>query len=462
MNVTRLLTANLAGEAEPLLDLVNAYFQEAMVFGRMCRTDEWDFDGGKQHSRVRYYCEAREIPFLKVTAVLEDTIGLQFTDAAAQIPYRHVGATWPPGCPLAGHVTVPSKLSPFTWLSTFFVHWNLVPDDDSAREGEYFRVLRSTLWICHESGLRAAVDYVADLVETGQVVSVFSAIMVVAQLIIVSARTDSPQELVASLMDGRLPRKPDEWLIFYPTLENAEPVRLTADGRAAVESLVVRGWSQVEKTRAASSLDEWLSSVAALQGLLTLVMHSVAMAVANPSTALRAVVSQFEELSADIFAATVDMEVGLEGNAGLPQFLSYQRDLEKHFLNRGDTSGRRFRRERLLLPLPIYGSSDELPPDWGEPSWRIALPWKSCHSFVDELLAGPDPTGPLPRGSWARPLKGDALRQALTLHPEHPPYWKALAQELRSAGRPRAAKAALLVSKRMSQRTVEQGWEPRS
>ncbi|MFF7701395.1 hypothetical protein [Streptomyces lydicus] len=446
MNAAGLLTADEPETVDPLLDVVNGLLHEVCVFGRMCRLwGDMDDDATDQKARTRYYLDRRQMGLLQVTAALEDTIGLRFKDTA-HLPYRHIDATWPSGQPLAGYASTPPGVSPFSWLLDFFTHWNMLLDDEFAEDGHFLRVLRSALWICNTSGLHAAVNYVADLVETGQVVNTEAAAKAASFLLIAGSRTASPQELVASITEGRLPQNRQQWLVFCPTLEDPQGVRLSKEASAAVESLVTRGRHLVEQAHAATTLDEWLSTLAALEGVLKLVQMTVYWVVESPSVALQSILSQFEETRCDIAAAWVDMELGSGRDAGIPGFQDFQRGVEETFVNEGDTSGQRFRRERLLLPPDIYASPvDSLSSDWSEPSWRIAVAWEACHSWAPISTTGPLPPDRGPDTIEHRPLRGSHLRKSLALHPERPQHWQALGSELRAAGWLRAAEGAFAV-----------------
>ncbi|MFJ1707464.1 hypothetical protein [Kitasatospora sp. NPDC088346] len=450
MNTASLLTAGEPEDVEPLLEVVNGLLHEVCVFGRMCRL--WgDMDAeAEQKERVRYFMDRRHKSLGQITAVLGDAIGLRFADTA-HLPYRHIQYTWPPGQPLAGYVSTTSGVSPYVWLSDFFSHWWMLLDEEFSEDGHFLRVLRSALWVCDTSGLCAALDYVADLVVTGQVVEAGAAAKAAVYLLVAGSRTDSPQELVASITGGRLPQSREEWLVFYPALGDLEGFRLSREAGAALESLVVRGWSLVEHARAATSLDEWLSSLAALEGFLKFVGLTASLVVSSPSTALRAILSQFEEIVCDITVAWVDMELDSGPDSGMRGFLRFAHGVEESLTRQGDTASQRFRRERLLLPPSIYSSSaDSLPPEWNEPpTWRIAVAWEACHG--SDPSSAPTSLWPArePDMSEGLPLQGTHLRQALALHPERPQNWQALASALLASGWPRAADAAFAVADHM-------------
>ncbi|MEV4443323.1 hypothetical protein AB0K09_30865 [Streptomyces sp. NPDC049577] len=467
MSGPALLTADEPEEAAPLLEPANALLDELVAFGRFCREDHareagtGTGDGAvhRQPVRVRRYLARREIPVCVVTLTLQETIGLRFADGV-RLPYRHNSATWPAGQPLAGHTSVPPGQAPFGWLRTFFSHWAMIPDDGPAVEGEFHRLLRSALWICHTSGTRPAVEYLADLVESGQVVNSLSAAWAAHALLAADSRTGSPEELVASLMEGRLPREPRDWLVFYPSLGDSGPVALSREGRAAVESLVVRGWRLVDETRAAPTLDAWLSRLAALDGVLRFVRRTVTWSVAEVSLPLQAILSQFEELNADIAAAVFSIEAGESIGAGVPGFREHQQGVEQISRNSGDATGGRFRRERLLLPPSVYETVDEPPwPDWSEPGRHIEVPWRICHGRTEEPPPGPRAgrrrlfPGRRPRPASVR----EDPSRALALYPEDPRLWLTLHERLRSAGHHRSAGAARQLSERMARRAAAGG-----
>src|SRR5262249_25071542 len=148
-------------------------------------------------------------------------------------------------------------------VRSFLSNWGMVADSDSSGTeefpGEFFRILRSALWVHHASGMISAIDYILDLVDGGHVSYPPAAGQAASYLLRADAHVGSPDEVVPRLMEGAEPSNRMGWLVFFPTLDGLTAEPLSSSGRAALERLITRGWELIARTRSASTLDDWLS-----------------------------------------------------------------------------------------------------------------------------------------------------------------------------------------------------------
>jgi hypothetical protein len=153
------------------------------------------------------------------------------------------------------------------------------------------------------------------------------------------------------------------------------------------------GWNAVDRAPEATTVDDWLSGLAALAKTLGFIHWTITWSIGSMPTAVQAILSQFEEPCADVPVAMMNMELGERRGGGLPGFHAYERDLQKKYEEQGDTLGQRFRRERLLLPSGLPSSATATHGE-NAPSRRIAVPWTLCHILSIDAPGLVQPHGP--------------------------------------------------------------------
>jgi hypothetical protein len=463
------------GSEDPIVELTGCFLAELTFFGRSC---QFHHPSSRQSEAVQRYCARREVPIRTLVAVLEEKTGLRFDDA--NLPYRYDAATWPTDQPLAGHTGDNPDLKPGQWLAAVFSNWKAIAHSEAPERTEMYRVLRSALWVCHRSGVTAALRYVLDLVQNGQVLDVRAAAWGVSRVLIASSRTPDPEQLVSRLMDGGVPDTPRDWLAFTPGEDCwLEPAHICAEARAGLESLVEHGWALVGRARSATTLDDWLSAILAVHGSLMFIADVIRLTLGEPPTEVAALLSQFEELWCDVGTAIVCLEIGEQAGMGVRGFVEYERGLEQQFRDAGDRTGQRFRRERLLLPAGMMDGADTQ--HWTMPSWRIGIPWIIGHTsvtdpreFVPDMATAyqhyKDGETALTRSVlddvlrqrpwndavywlYAMTYQSDGDQQAaldstipmVALRPEHHETWELLGRSLDALGRRQSAAITLLM-----------------
>lgn len=365
------------GPEDALLALAHSYLTDLQLFGSSCQRTDRDAQG----PAITGYIYERQYVLRRFFILLQQETGLRF--AEADVPYRHIRATWPHDVPLAGYIREDPDLTPSRWLATVFWNWRMYASSQDATASEFHRIFRSALWVCSRHGVGAAVRYVTDLVLTGQTVDIETAAWSVGRIAIASTDTPDPTRLVDRLIRGGIPAAPDGWIDFAPSdeLDALRPGRPSAVLAQAIEALIERGWALIRATRTAVSAVDWLSTLLATEGLLTFTDTFIRTTVENVPIAVKAILSQFEEILADIPVVLMVVHNELARGRSIDAVIAYQREIEHRMRARGDLDGIRFRSERLLVPTKIL----EAGPDeaWRLPDWRMGTPWIITHTFPD-------------------------------------------------------------------------------
>ncbi len=356
---------------DPFMKLLDLFFAELAFLGRTCQRWSSAEPGGR--ALITRYVEQREIPLRAMVAMMEEECGLRFT--GMRLPYRHNSATWPPDHAMAGYTDKAPVPSPSQWLASVFSNWRTLAHESSSMS-EIGTVFRSALWVCQHSGVDAALRFVVDLVDTGQVLDVRAAAWATSRIAIGGSLADEPEGIVSRLVEGGAPTDSPGWLFLVPSEECwREPARPSSVVARALESLIAHGWTLVDRARAATTLDDWLPLTVGLDGTLRFIADVVTLTLGEVPTEVAAILSQFEELWCDVSVAVTNLEIAENGGtgAGVAGMVAYERGLQQRFQSAGDDSGLRFQRERLLLPPSVLADGETA--DWVRPSWRVGLPW---------------------------------------------------------------------------------------
>jgi hypothetical protein len=364
-----------------LVRIAEELYAEAETFGKFIDLDTYRFDGASASPAsgldekqldddkpngtdtsddpvhaIRAYLAGRSLVLPALLDALEETARPRFRPA---VPYRFGLGTRPAGAPLAGWtdpVTQPSAV-----VSSMFSTWIAVASSEEFQQAEFNRTLRSMLWVLAHSGVTAAFDYLLALCLHGHVSSTLAAGRAGAFLMTGLSQVQSHDELLGRLYGGAVPTEDKDWLVPYPIEEWFEPASPTADTSAAVGSMLECLLQVLDEVRAAATIDDWLGRLGGLRAGLEMFHWLVKYAVPQPSLALQSVISQFEEISADIPVLLSDLSLG-----ALEPGIEYQARLAAPYPDR-------FAGERQLIPQ--HAMCRPAPPGWSAPSRTAALPF---------------------------------------------------------------------------------------
>jgi hypothetical protein len=381
-----LLSADSAPGSDVLLPIIETLYREALTASTYNVSMGRSIIGFPRAS----YRERRGHVLYRISAALEHEIGLR--PGPARTPFCATFSNVENGDPLGGYIGEVAGYPVPRWLGEFFARWEGVdavgaswqqrgntPDqvDHNTAFVEGARLTRAALWHVFSSesrdAVRVAVQYVVELTATGQARSLRGAALAIAWLLRCAGEdSGSPVDLAAALFGGRAPDTLQEWVRKPLSLPELRIGRLSNTAQRAVSWLVQYTWATVERTRAASDLDEWFIAVASA-GCITGCVHAALGWVAGEvPLGLRATRSQFSELNAD---CSPWLAMFFVDASGMPAVVRLSRDMADDFRRRGDTSGQRFARERLLIPRPLVDSEHPLPARWRRPTWRLAVAW---------------------------------------------------------------------------------------
>lgn len=341
---------------------------------------------------IRAYLAGRGLVLPALLTALEDKARPRFRSA---VPYRFGLGTHPADAPLAGWTD--SSVQPGAVVSSMFSTWTAIASSEDFRGVEFNRTLRAMLWVFAHSGVTPAFDYLLDLCLHGHVSSTLAAGRAGAFLLTGLAQVESPDELLSRLYGGSVPREYKDWLVPYPIPEWLEPASPTADTSGVVESMLERFVQLLDGVRAATTIDEWLGRIGGLRAGLEVFHWLVRYALPQHSLALQAIMSQFEEISADIPVLLSALEQG-----SFELCVEYEADLAARY------GADRFASERQLIPPRAM--CRPAPPGWSAPSRSAALPFLLHHvGFAEEIQYLP--SSPVNRSDPAYPKQLDQRRK---------------------------------------------------
>ena len=342
---------------------------------------------------------------------LEAHAGLRF----AQLPvtYCSVGQSWEPSVPPAGATDrLPAPL-PSQVVLALCGSWNLSgagarrtvhAGHDAVTTGlppsATPQFLCGALWICRSAGLPAAIDFLFQLQEAGYFADCTQLVDLIDLLLAARCQVGSDEELIDRFFRGHPPDDPADWRRATITLDwitvtglssrwhmprftfdalrfagTAEPVQDVLGG------LVEKAVSAIERVRNAATWDDWLVEQVSLGVRLEVTLHVLSSLEPKPSLMLRSILSQFQEVRADVNGLCA----GLWLDPNVPSFLYgppaqlFARLAAQYRTTIGDGWQNRLFTERLIVPaslrpLMLDRTTDTIPPAWDGLSWRLAHP----------------------------------------------------------------------------------------
>jgi hypothetical protein len=364
-----------------VVPVADGLLRELMAFGRMATTYDQLFGD------VAGYCVRRARPSWSLIAALEEIAGLRLS---APMAHSYAVGHWPSGVPIGGYAAPGAAPAPSDVIRALVDHW------DAAASGysTYLRLLRSALWVINAHDFAAGIRYLVDLHEAGGAPQEDSLRRVVVELILARARVDSDAETVSFLLGSAPPESPDEWLTTLSSLPDIgvpyETQRLPPPCRRALQLVLERTVSEVQRVREAESYDAWFEGRLHSRGAISILLHLFGHGLYPDNRrppAVEGVLSQLEEIQMDgeALRGMPLLDGGMVAYQPPPQ---YAEDL--HWARSEVASGyreafgelwaERLFRERLLVPEAVGPSvltSDAplLPQEWRGLSWRLGHPF---------------------------------------------------------------------------------------
>lgn len=439
-------------EFAPLLGIANSLLREMLILGR--NVGDWatpsreDPDGvikcreSRAYATLSGYLAAEHLAAGYATVLLEKEIGLRFS--GQPFPYLfHTYATAMPGFPLGGRVPEDPAPPPGAVMYTLTRHWTSLQEKaereqtevDETRPGliELGSVIRGCIHVGRRRGFEAAVRYIYDLVDSGQVLFPATAAQAAGHVLRAMAAIGEQRDLFNDVL-GPPPetvRAAIEQEADLACREDPRVGEVPPRVSAVLSELLAACWGRVRQLRNATQAGDWIYSLMGLEALIRFVTDTIRLTVAQPSFTVEAALRQLEEVVADCRAgrATLYME-------GFTGFVNYQRSVRSEMVQlsggwaRGES---RFRRERLMVPPWILENGpDEAWARAGPACGRViaSLMEKELELTTSPFNVG---TGPRPGATRSAPESGDALGETTRLLLQGPPWSQAVLTSLGQA-----------------------------
>jgi hypothetical protein len=387
-----------------LRPIAEALFDEMIIFGRLLceRAYEW--------STVERYLKIDRKGSGPLQGLLEHTSNLRFTKSGEgrdgvtprRIPFIYNRGNWDNDLPLAGYSDMENVPLPHQVVVSIIGNWRLGAadrgvglddaEDDQEEDSDedhswpsplLGRILLATLWMCSKNDLAAAVDFVLDLQLHGYIPDPEVTVDTIIMLMEGRCIAGSDQEMIRRFLCGSIPVTNQGWLESNITFSWLRPEAPVTDECHVVPLLLSRGFSAVEKVRAARSLDEWILGCAEIRPFIRVIRLVVSHLQQIPITA-RSAMALFDEISADALSLGV-LVLHADVWAG------YAQTIGTIFKNEfGDRWKDALYNERLIVPSALrtllLDLEGEAPEEWVFPSWRIAHPFSTLRPlFISQL-----------------------------------------------------------------------------
>ncbi len=352
--------ASIIKALKPISDLL---FSDLLMFGRL------GIVANPSKSQVMTHLKRRAAPIRVIFETLETEAELRFNSET--IPYFYNRMRWSDQLPLAGYTQMVNGPLPSDVVVSLADSWAL---QTSLGYLTSPLLKRAALWICAESGIDSAIIWIFDILQHGFVLNSGSIARLVIDLLLGRSNVESDEEFVRRCFPNGVPSNSAAWHGEYVTFTWIQQRGLSQAAGAIVSSLIERCLTTIDQLRESKSLDEWITGQCVIFGMIWIVESIIKGTMKDIPLALKAMLSQFEEMRAD--AGAVYSEWIREPS--YEDFLPYIQDVASAFDQLGDGT-ERFYRERLLVPAQlrtyVAGHTNILPTEWSRISWRLAVPW---------------------------------------------------------------------------------------
>jgi len=388
-----------------LRPIAEALFDEIIIFGRLLceRAYEW--------SPVERYLKIDRKGAGPLQGLLEHTSNLRFAKsgrgrdgiAPRRIPFIYNRGNWDNDLPLAGYSDMENAPLPHQVAVSIIGNWRLGAadrgvglnnaEDDEEEDGDedgsrpsplLGRILLAALWMCSKNDLTAAVEFVLDLQLHGYIPDPEVTVDTILMLMHGRALAGSDQEMIRRFLCGSIPVTNRAWLESDITFSWLQPEALVTDECHIVPLLLSRGFSAVEKVRAARSLDEWILGCVEIRPFIRVIRMVVSHFPQQIPITARSALALFDEISADALSLGI-LVLHPDSWAGYAQTIGTI--FKKEF---GDQWKDALYNERLIVPSALrtllLDLEGEVPDEWSFPSWRIAHPFSTLRPLLISQL----------------------------------------------------------------------------
>jgi Flp pilus assembly protein TadD len=388
--------------------LAELMFLQSQLFGQLS-VDQGISRGQIQRAIMRVG------PVLSLLTVLEQIADLRFD--SVRLPFCYNRETWAKDCPAGGYTAGSDAPLPSQVLSSLALSWNLhdsisrtintsVSDPGWASTGESTnlveRLIRSALAVVMREGFATGLEYLFDLLRAGYIIDTEPLVNAMSILLVARAQTDSDTDMASRFYGGSLPESNEgginqdiyyDWMRIESLRVNWRNYRSLVDivdfsidlSKIAeyIAGILKATLARVGLVREAATFDDWVIGQITLSGEITVATAVISGLVRPVPLAMRAALSQLEEIRADV-GGLVNV---LKLQCGIPSYYADENlEFVKHVAQQykrtlGDEWVDRFFAERLLVPrvlrptllpdLAIQNKNAE----WDALSWLLAEPF---------------------------------------------------------------------------------------
>ena len=389
-------------------------FRQSQLFGQL------SVDQGISRGQVKSAL-VRAGPVKSLLTSLETMANLRF--GSVRLPFCYNRETWSNQQPAGGYTTASSAPLPSEVLSSLLLAWNLhnpgsrtinysASDPEVTSIGEKSnlveRLIRSTLAVVARGDFTAGLEYLFDLLQAGFIINTRTLSNALIILLVARSQAESDTDMISRFYGGSVPESSEdsinldvhyEWLeieslginwIDFGSLAHAVNFRVN---RSRIEPYIVglleATLARVDFVRGAETFDDWVVGQTTLGGQISVITAIVNGLIRSVPLAMQAILSQLEEIRADVgsLTKTLAMQYGIPSYYSGFEFIKHIAEQYKRVL--GEDWADRFFTERLLVPQALRSA---LLPDlviqnkaaeWDALSWTLAQPF--CYALRDQV-----------------------------------------------------------------------------
>jgi hypothetical protein len=288
----------LVDETDDRIGIICAHlFKQITYFGRIAHETE--------AARKLYESFVlRRAEFLKLLLQVRDSVDDRLA-VAGNGPILYNTVDWPTGAPIGGQFDPADSISLTQHLTSYTMFWNMQLNPEY-RDSTTLRILRAALWVCDNSGLIPAIDYIIDLKMNGFTIDFKSTLQALRILLRARRLVLSDTDIVDLLMD-RATITASGWVAAeFREFDNEQPLKrpdLTDD----LDHILERSELEIENVVSSSTYDEWIVGQISLSHLLRVTVNLLDDYELTDTLAYTARATRIEEIRADAGSFTLTL-----------------------------------------------------------------------------------------------------------------------------------------------------------
>lgn len=383
----------VACDSAPAIEnIFNLMFDEMRAFGILA---SFDRDSFAIDDYETYFSNHIEV-WRDILYILQLSEHIKFS-ADIDVPYCYNVIDWPHEVGLAGFVSSNQSVKPFHIFLSYCSFWRMDLNKDST---SLYRLLKISLWNIKEQNTLYAIKFLLKLLNEGFIIDLSVIAQLIKLFIYASSTSESKDEIIHSFFSpSEAPCTIQEWisntpspdiiikLIQYNNDKSNGNLQNTKVYKATIAHLLDLSLELVEEVRDSHNWDQWILGQIKIYNLVSLILDINDSFNITPPLHIRAVLSQLEEVRADVGGVV----------RGIGRFNPYSADFiganavgkSYKIIGIKDWENRVYD-ERLLIPSKIrelypFKKYFHLPLEWQAVSWRIINAFKSINKIKEDF-----------------------------------------------------------------------------